>query len=108
MAQHPLITQRLQRLQQTFQQLEFDLWVKNPDVFNSFRAAKRWALVELTRAPYLYSGDRAEWHVDIIKNPLGYECSISQHWWAADHVGSSRPTAALAIVQAVLELQAGF
>jgi hypothetical protein len=96
---------RLQRLQQA----EFALKISHPDVFVSYRAAKSWATRELKVNSHLYPGDsNSGWDVHVIPDPEGYACSISQYWWSADHCGAVRPTGALAIVQAVLELRAGY
>jgi hypothetical protein len=95
---------RLQRLQQA----EFALQISHPDVFVSYRAAKSWALKELSLHPRRYSGDHHDWHVHVFHDTDGYSCSISQYWWSADHSSAVRPTGALAIVQAMLELRAGY
>lgn len=87
---------------------EFELQVQLPEVFTSYRAAKAWALTELSGHPRRYSGDHHGWHVHVFGESSGYACSISQYWWSADHCGDTRPTGALAIVQAVLELRAGY
>ena len=91
-----------------FSQSEFALQMSHPDVFISYRAAKSWALDELSMHPRRYSGDNHAWSVHVFGDKSGYECSISQYWWSADHCGTQRPTGALAIVQAMLELQAGY
>lgn len=96
---------KLQRLQHT----EFDLKLTHPDVFVSYRAALAWAHQELTDNPARYTGDpEMGWCVSVYAEDPGYVCSISQTWWAADHCGEVRPTGALAIVQAVLEMQSGY
>lgn len=104
-ARERLAQVRLQRLQQA----EFTLKITHPDVFVSYRAAKSWALSELTRSPHLYSGDSTrDWCVHVFAEKDAFSCSISQAWWSADHCGAARPTGALAIVQAMLEMQSGY
>lgn len=96
---------KLDRLQRA----EFALKMSHPEVFVSYRAAHSWALAELNRTPSRYMGDPLYgWCVDVCAHKEGYACSVSQVWWNADHCGAVRPTGALAIVQAVLEMQAGY
>lgn len=102
------LSQADQKRANKLQQLEFALQLSHPQVFTSYRAAKSWALTELSQHPQRYSGDNHDWHVEVFPAQSGYECSISQYWWSADHCGVCRPTGALAIVQAVLELGAGY
>lgn len=96
---------KLHRLQHA----EFALQISHPEVFVSYRAAKAWALQELHRAPSRYMGDPMYgWCVNVFEHKEGYACSVSQAWWSADHCGGERPTGALAIVQAMLEMQSGY
>jgi hypothetical protein len=90
------------------QQAEFVLKISHPEVFVSYRAAKAWALAELAANPKRYGGDHGSWSIHVFAQDEGYACSIHQYWWSADHCGAVRPTGALAIVQAVLEMQAGY
>ena len=95
--------------EQRIAEAEFLLKMHHPEVFVSYRAAKSWALAQLNKHPDRYTGDdQYGWCVHAYKDPDGYCCSISQTWWAGDHCGQTRPTAALAIVQAMLELQVGY
>lgn len=96
---------KLHRLQHA----EFALKISHPEVFVSYRAALAWAHQELTDNPARYTGDpEMRWCVNVFEHKDGYACSVSQAWWAADHCGEVRPTGALAIVQAVLEMQSGY
>ena len=101
-------TRLMQHRHDRLQQLEFALQISHPQVFTSYKDAKVWALAELSAHPRRYSGDHHDWHVHVFADKEGYACSISQYWWSADHCGASRPTGALAIVQAMLEIQAGY
>jgi hypothetical protein len=102
------LAQVKQKRANKFSQAEFALQISHPEVFISYKAAHTWALHELSTHPQRYSGDNHAWHVHVHGDPAGYECSISQYWWSADHCGALRPTGALAIVQSVLELQVGY
>lgn len=96
---------------QTLLNLEFELQLSHPQVFTSYRAAKRWAEHTLKKHPKKYGGDDHGWLVHVFKTDLTtnqFACSISQYWWNADHCGTERPTGALAIVQVMLEMQAGY
>lgn len=90
--------------------LEFELQVSHQQVFVNYRMAKSWALKRLQKTPRKYGGDAHEWHVHVFREAATgmFCCSISQYWWSADHCGAERPTGALAIVQAMLELEAGY
>lgn len=89
--------------------LEFELWMHSPDVFTSYRAARKWAFETLEANPGQFDGFHdISWDVNLIKCDDGYECSVSQYCWSADHCGAVKRTGAQAIVQAVLELKAGY
>ena len=98
----------MQHRHDRLQQLEFALQVAHPEILTSYKAAKAWALAELSQHPQRYSGDNHSWSVHVFADKEGFACSISQCWWSADHCGAHRPTGALAIVQAMLEIQAGY
>lgn len=104
-----VLAQRKQNQLRMLQHTEFALQVLHPDVFVSYRAAKSWAFQELQGNPVRYSGEPDHgWCVSVFADNQGFACSISQAMWNADHCGAVRPTGALAIVQAMLELRTGY
>ena len=89
---------------------EFEIWVKNNEIFHSVRRAIRWAYAELDQCCEQVGGDPVYgWCVHVYRaGEDGFGCSISQSFWPGDHAGSTRRTGAEAVIQAVIELKLGY
>jgi hypothetical protein len=88
--------------QQALELKEFVLMLSHPQIFVSYRAAKAWALAEIK------DDENSHWIIQVVKENDLFCCCISQPSWPGDHCGTHRATAALAVTQAVMELQVGF